>query len=170
MTPLHEWAERWNIPAAALDELFLACNLFPSDTHTGKSEAAVQVRVRLEASKSGALLWRNNVGATPASIELKCPFCNRLSVHRQQPVRYGLANDSPAMNKRIKSADLIGIRPILIGPEHIGHTIGQFVSREVKAEGWKFKGTEREEAQMRWAMLVQQYGGDARFTTGQGGL
>lgn len=156
MTPLNQWAARWGIPAAALDELFLACNLFPADTGTGKSEAAVQVRVRLEASKNGAILWRNNVGV--------------LRDERGVPVRYGLANDSPAMNKRIKSADLIGIRPILIGPEHIGHTIGQFVSREVKAEGWKFKGTEREEAQMRWAMLVQQYGGDARFTTGEGEL
>ena len=40
-------------------------------------------------------------------------------------VRYGLCKGS---------ADLIGIRPVLITPEMVGTTIGQFVGLEVKTE------------------------------------
>lgn len=151
---LSEWAKKWGIPAEAMAELFIGCNLFPSIARSDRSEAAVQTDVRLEAAQLGIPLWRNNVGV--------------LRDERNIPVRYGLANDSPAMNKRIKSGDLIGIRPILITPHHVGTVIGQFVSREVKAEKWQYKGTEREEAQLRWQLLVQQHGGDACFVTGKG--
>lgn len=123
---------------------------------TTKSEAAVQVAVRLEAARKGVALWRNNVGV--------------LLDRRGVPVRYGLANDSSAVNANFKSADLIGIRPVLITPAHLGLTIGQFVSREVKAEGWRYTGDEREVAQLRWAELVLSLGGDAAFCTGEGTL
>nr|WP_297388188.1 hypothetical protein [uncultured Roseateles sp.] len=122
----------------------------------GESEAATSVRVRLEASQKGMRLWRNNVGV--------------LQDETGRPVRYGLANDSPAVNKHIKSADLIGIRPVLIQPQHVGLVLGQFVSREMKEGGWQYKGTEREEAQLRWAQLVASLGGDAAFATGVGTL
>lgn len=120
------------------------------------TEAAIQTLVRLEASRKGLVLWRNNVGV--------------LTDERGVPVRFGLANDSAAVNRNIKSADLIGIRPLLITPEHVGHTIGQFVSREVKAAGWRYTGTPREAAQLRWAELVLGLGGDAAFATGEGSL
>lgn len=74
------------------------------------------------------------------------------------------------MNKVIKSADLIGIRPVLITPGHVGLVIGQFVSREIKPTGWKYTGKAREEAQLRWAELVAACGGDAAFATGEGTL
>jgi hypothetical protein len=151
---LSEWSKKWNIPPEAMAELFIGCNLFPPTNATKRSEAAVQTDVRLEASRLGIPMWRNNVGV--------------LTDERNIPVRYGLANDSPALNKRIKSGDLIGIRPVLITPAHVGMIIGQFVSREVKAEGWSYKGTGREEAQLRWQLLVQQHGGDACFVTGKG--
>ena len=120
------------------------------------SESGAQSEIRLEASQCGARLWRNNVGATytPAG----------------QFIRYGLANDSPALNAAIKSADLIGIRPILITPEHVGRVIGQFISREVKKPGWKYTGTDRERAQLAWAQLIVELGGDACFATGRGTL
>jgi hypothetical protein len=101
------------------------------------------------------MLWRNNVGAlqTPAGAW----------------VRFGLANDSPALNKRLKSADLIGVRRVLIGPQHIGHTIGQFVSREAKHATWRpGEDPARETAQFAWAALVNSWGGDARIVTGPG--
>lgn len=87
-----------------------------------------------------------------------------------RPVRYGLANDSKQANDALKSGDLIGIRRVIISPDMVGHTIGQFVSRECKAPGWKFTGSGREAAQSAWAILVRNYGGDAAFTTGEGGF
>lgn len=119
-------------------------------------ESTVSNDIRLEASQLGYRLWRNNVGA--------------LSTPSGQFIRFGLANDSAQLNKVIKSADLIGIKPILITPEHVGMTIGQFISREVKHAGWKYTGTERERAQLAWADLINSLGGDACFTTGRGTL
>lgn len=120
------------------------------------NEATAQALVRLEAARRGWVLYRNNVGVLPDA--------------RGVPVRFGLANDSAAVNANVKSADLIGIRPVLITPDMVGKTIGQFVSREVKAPGWRFTGTERELAQLRWIELVLRYGGDASFCTGPDGL
>ena len=121
------------------------------------SESAAQVLVRLEAARKGVTLWRNNVGV--------------LLDKRGVPVRYGLANDSSAVNSQFKSADLIGIRPLLITPAHVGLVVGQFVSREIKAPGWRFSPNDpREAAQLRWAELVLSLGGDAAFATGEGSI
>src|SRR5574337_356560 len=151
---LHEWALQWRIPFEALADLKLRMGLDtdPDPAAAGRSEAWAQSQVRLKASRLGMRLWRNNVGA--------------LLDERGVPVRFGLANDSKEMNKRIKSADLIGIKPVLIGPQHVGSTIGQFLSREVKAPGWRYTGTSRERAQLAWVNLVASMGGDAAFSTG----
>lgn len=155
---LHAWAIRWGIPAAAIAEFdaqVMAAVPSPPDT-IGKSEAWAQSLVRLEAAQKNVLLWRNNVGV--------------LQDDRGVPVRYGLANESKAVNERLKSADLIGIRPRLVTPSDVGTIIGQFVSREMKEPGWKYTGTERETAQLAWAKLILKYGGDAGFATGTGTL
>lgn len=125
-------------------------------TIKGDSEAAVQSAVRLEAAAKGVRLFRNNVGA--------------LKDTRGVPVRYGLANDSKQLNEVIKSGDLVGWRPVLIGPAHVGTTIAQFVSRECKEPGWRYTGEGREVAQLAWAELVTVGGGDAAFCTGTGTL
>lgn len=157
---LDDWAIRWGVSAAALVELRAMWGIINSTNPTtigaDPSEAGVQMSVRLEATEKRLLLWRNNVGA--------------LLDKDGRLVRYGLANDSKALNEKIKSGDLIGIRPVTIGAEHIGHVIGQFVSRETKFAGWKFKGDAREMAQLRWIELVASAGGDAAFTTGPGSL
>jgi hypothetical protein len=122
------------------------------------SESAVQAAVRLEYARRGEQLFRNNVGV--------------LTNDKGQPVRYGLGNDSAALNRSIKSADLIGWRSFIITPEWVGHRIAQFVSREIKAEDWKpaLSGAqyEREEAQRRWMRLVLEAGGVAEIMTGVG--
>jgi hypothetical protein len=151
---LTEWAARWRVPEAALDELRQGLlGMIPEPAAVpGGSEAAVQTRVRVAASRHGMRLWRNNVGAVHDP---------ETGVH----IRFGLCNDSPQINAVVKSADLIGIRPRVIQPGDIGHTVGQFVSLEVKHSGWKWPVTpsERELAQQRWAALVTSLGGEARF-------
>ncbi len=158
---LYDWAAKWAVPMAALQDLqgqlgMLGTEDEPNllETEINKSEAAVQAAVRLEAADFGIRLWRNNVGA--------------LVDERGVPVRYGLANDTKALNKNIKSADLIGGRRKLITPADVGTTVMQFVSRECKPRGWAWSGTEREEAQLRWAQLILAMGGDAAFVTGPG--
>ena len=111
--------------------------------------------IKLEATNKGCRLWRNNVGAFATDTGF---------------VRYGLANESTAVNRVVKSADLIGIRPVIITTAHIGHTIGQFLSREVKRNTWAFHDSPEERAQLKWIELVVSMGGDAAFATGEGTL
>lgn len=153
---LDEWAAHWGIPRAALDDLAARMTADAPPGVTGGSEAGAQVAVRLEASRKGCRLWRNNVGAC---MDDKGHF-----------VRYGLANESKQMNARVKSSDLVGIRPVLITPAQVGQTIGQFICREIKALGWHYTGNKHERAQANWLALVNSLGGDAQFTTGEGSL
>src|SRR6185312_1126562 len=146
MLSYYEWAKRWNIPLQALQELAaLTIHQGPS---TEMSESGVQSRVRLEAPKHGVYLWRNNVGAGKLA-------------EGSRFVRFGLANDSANLNKVVKSADLIGLRPIVITGAMVGRTVAQFVSREIKRADWKFSGTVEECAQLQWANLINANGGDA---------
>jgi len=155
---LNQWAIRWGIPYEALEDLRTQFGLINTDPapKEGESEAAIQTRVRLEASRKGARLFRNNVGAC---MDENGNF-----------IRYGLANDSKQMNDLIKSSDLIGIRPVVIQQSHVGQVIGQFVAREVKAGTWSYTGTKREEAQLKFLELVAALGGDAAFANCEGSL
>ena len=115
------------------------------------SEIEQQNRIRQAASAAGWLLWRNNVGA--------------LQADNGQWVRYGLANDSAAMNERLKSSDLVGIEPLIITPDMVGRVVGRFVAIEVKRSGWSYRGTGREVAQNRFLELVNGRGGSGRFVS-----
>ncbi len=117
------------------------------------NESATLSKIRLKAAKKGIYLWRNNNGA----------------VHTTDGtfIRFGLANDSKQLNEKLKSSDLIGIKPTKITPEMVGKTVGIFFSREVKREGWKYTGTPRETAQLAWIELINSLGGDAAFITNE---
>jgi hypothetical protein len=103
------------------------------------SEAAVQQQIMLDAPYHGATLWRNNVGAC------------RDDTGRM--IRYGLGNSSSVVTKKITSVDLVGML----------NDTAQFLAIEVKREGWKYTGTERETAQRAFIELVQSRGGVAGF-------
>lgn len=160
MINLTQWAIRHGVSHVALSELQQLMYGERDDvlniTGAVNSESYVQSAIRLEASHKGVWLLRNNVGA-----------CQDKS---GRLIRYGLANESKEQNKRIKSADLVGIRPVLITHEMVGQTIGQFVSREVKAGDWHYTGTAHEQAQQRWTTKVLSLGGDACFANGVGTL
>lgn len=161
MSPaVYQWAARNGVSHQALVELQALFGMHGGHTLPptveGVSEAAVQSAVRLEAASAGVSLFRNNVGV--------------LMDANGRPVRYGLANDSKQVNDVMKSADLIGWRPVLIEQRHVGHVIAQFVSRECKKVGWRYTGNDREPAQLAWAQLVTRGGGDAAFCTGVGTL
>lgn len=115
------------------------------------SEQAVQGGVLVRSAPHGFTLFRNNVGV------LKNP--------NGQPIRFGLANDTPALNKKWKSGDLMGWRSIIITPDMVGQRVAVVVSRECKAEDWQFRGDEHELAQARWASLINDAGGDACFVS-----
>lgn len=156
---LEQWAADWGIPPEAITDLRLrlgeTCPAPDVDSPDyGKTEAYSQSLVRLAAPRVGMRLYRNNVGV--------------LKDERGRPVRYGLANDSKALNEQIKSADLIGWRSVSIGPQHVGRTLAVFVSRECKRPGWTFNPNDSHEvAQARWRDMVLAAGGDAAFTTGE---
>lgn len=145
MSRLYQWAIKWGIPQAALEDYKRLCGMI-DDYFTvteGASETAVQSSVRLEASKAGHRLFRNNVGV--------------LRNDKGVPVRFGLCNDTKAMNEKFKSSDLIGFSKT-----------GKFIAREVKESGWIYTGTPREQAQLNFIELVNLHGGDACFVTGTG--
>lgn len=134
----------------------------------GKTEAYVQTKVRLEAAYKGKYLWRNNVGAgAVADLKTLCAECRSRA---RRFIRWGLANDSKALNERMKSADLVGLTPRLITPDMVGSVIGQFTSRETKREDWHYSGTAEENAQLAWATLINSHGGDAKIVKATGSL
>lgn len=158
MKKLKQWQNRHGISNQAMielsDMLGLSIPGYMVDStldmgNKPQSEAAVQVDCRLKASNMGGRLWRNNVGVAEREDGT--------------PVRYGLCNESKKMNQLIKSSDLIGILPITITPAHVGMTIGQFWAPEIKEGNWKFTGTPRELAQLKFHQLVTDLGGIGKF-------
>lgn len=160
MINLSDWAARWGVPRDALIELERMTGMhgYEGDREPAEaSESRVQSLVRLEASAKGMRLFRNNVGALEDS--------------RGRFVRYGIANDSKAMNTQFKSGDLIGIRPHIVTPSDVGKKFGLFLSRECKRGGWTFNPNDaHEQAQWRWMQFVNMMGGDAAFAAGEGTL
>lgn len=152
MNSLNAWAARHGIGSDALADLYRVLGIHdepPPAATAGLSEAAVQTQYRVNQSRLGVRLWRNNRGAT---YDQAGNF-----------IRYGLANDSAAIDKRLKSSDLIGITPHMVQPHDVGRLLGIFTSREIKRPGWRYTGTPREQAQRAWLELVISLGGLASF-------
>lgn len=115
-------------------------------------ETAVNDHIRIYAAELGLDLWRNNVGA-----------CKD---HTGRVIRYGLCNDSKKLNQQVKSSDLIGITPIRVTPELVGHVVGIFTAIETKPSGWSFKeNDEHAVSQKRFHDIVRKNYGIAGFAT-----
>lgn len=154
---LFKWATKYGVPPQAILELREIFNLnHICEADDRQSETEISADVQYEATQKGLRLWRNNVGG---AYDKTGRF-----------IRYGLCNESPAMNKELKSSDLIGIRPVTITSSMVGQIIGQFVAREIKESDWTYTGTEREQAQLRYLELVLAFGGDAAFANDVGTL
>jgi len=152
MSQLIEWANRWALPLEALADLRAALNADDVEVGAmaGRSEAAVQNNTRLRAAKLGGRLWRNNKGA--------------YKDEHGNFIRYGLANDTPALSKVLKSSDLIGIYPLRIEAAHVGSIVGQFWAVECKEGNWTGVRGEHEEAQLAFGRLVVANGGRFEFS------
>ena len=146
------WALKWKIPAQALEEFMRSAVFMPEQRPaTDESEARVQSEIRLAAARTRRYLFRNNVGAG--------------TLKNGSFVRWGLGNDSSAVNERFKSGDLIGWESVLVTPEMTGQVIARFLSVECKNRRWKFSGTKEEMAQVAWAQLINAQGGHAYMTS-----
>ena len=157
MISLYTWARKWHISDEAIHDIRLQMGIDPSQpasTPRLKTEADVGKQVRLDVASKGGLLWRNNVGA--------------MKDINGNMIRFGLANESKAVNAKVKSSDYIGIIPVHIEQDMVGMNIGQFVALETKAPGWKFSGTPREIAQRKFLELVVSKGGRGSFENGSG--
>ncbi|MGB5134004.1 MAG: VRR-NUC domain-containing protein [Prochlorococcaceae cyanobacterium] len=95
------------------------------------SEQELQQQIRLQLGSGPVRLWRNNVGA------LRDP--------RGRLVTYGLCTGS---------SDLIGLRQLTIGPEHLGQPLAVFCALEVKTQ--RGRATAEQE---RFLAVVRQLGG-----------
>jgi hypothetical protein len=74
------------------------------------TEQQTQQSIRLALSRGDTRLWRNNTGT--------------LYDRQGRPVSFGLCKGS---------SDLIGLRSITIGPEHLGQRLAVFAAIEVKS-------------------------------------
>lgn len=114
------------------------------------SEEVVQQHIRKTIADAGMDFWRNNVGACQDQTG--------------RVIRYGLMNDSQKLNARFKSSDLIGIRPMVVTAEWVGHTVGVFTAIECKGSDWTNRpNDEHTQAQQRFIDLVRRNGGFAGF-------
>lgn len=101
--------------------------------------------LQLAATDVGARLFRNNVGTAWQGRIAKVGGV--MIIEAPRPVHFGLAEGS---------GDLIGWRPVKIGPEHVGQTLAQFLSVEAKT-----KRGSASQAQRAWQALVTASGGVA---------
>ena len=151
---LLEWQRKHGITAEALADLVTMVGLDVPRSTKDTPEARVQDAIRLCASKNGAILWRNTVGA--------------LKDENGRLIRYGLCNDTKKLNENIKSSDLIGITPVMITDEMVGSLVGVFTAVEVKKSDWKFlQSDKRACAQLKFGQIVIAKGGIFTFANSE---
>lgn len=117
-----------------------------------RSEANVSGDAAIEASRMGAVSFRNNVGSAWAGRKVKeyTKGGKRYAViENPRWIKFGLTEGS---------ADRIGWKTVTITADMVGSKIAQFLSLEVKAA----KGVAREK-QVKWHNAVCDAGGLSGF-------
>jgi len=108
------------------------------------SEKKTTEEVLLEASNSGARLFRQNVGMGWAG-KVVGRRGNLMTIRDPRPLRAGLT---------VGSSDIVGITPVEITEDMVGQTIGVFTAVEVK-----YGRTATTEQQIRFLGMVEKLGG-----------
>lgn len=103
--------------------------------------------IMLAASRDGARLWRNNVGQAWVGNRVDRLADGCVLIHNARPFHAGLCEGS---------ADLIGLSPVIITPEHVGQRLAVFVSVEGKS-----KRGQPSKPQLSWRDAINQLGGRA---------
>ena len=88
------------------------------------TEHAIQTEILLAASAKGYILFRNNTGMGWTGDTERLSDGSVL-IRNPRPLHAGLCKGS---------SDLIGWRPLLVGPEHLGSRLAQFAAIEVKTK------------------------------------
>lgn len=133
-----QWVQAYQISPQAVAALYGM--VLPQFNAGATSEAATQNQIRIEASKFGFTMWRNNNGA--------------VTTDDGRHIRFGVGNDSKKLNDIWKSPDLIGV-----GPN------GRFVGCEVKRPGWRAPENKRDRAQLNCLNQINALGGIGFFAT-----
>ncbi|MGH7051385.1 MAG: VRR-NUC domain-containing protein, partial [Acetobacteraceae bacterium] len=91
-----------------------------------------------DCSRGPVRLLRNNCGVgiqvPGAQIRLACAILARHGIEAR-PLRYGIGNPG--------GSDLLGVRRLTIGAEHVGQRIGQAVALEVKTPSGRVSEDQR---------------------------
>lgn len=104
-------------------------------------EAPILQQTRLEASRIGCRLFRNNRGLFFTMDGRK--------------TRAGLEADG--------ASDLVGFAPVVITPDMVGKTVAVMLCVETKKSSWKKPTTEHEREQENFINFINKSGGIAFF-------
>lgn len=109
------------------------------------TEAELQRTIQAALCRDAEIrLFRNNVGvAWTGAYEMRPN--GDVVIHHPRRIQYGLA---------VGSADLIGLRSMLVQPADVGRRIARFASVEVKSPGKHLQSNQRA-----WRNMVRDLGG-----------
>lgn len=117
------------------------------------NEKELLAHARLEATKIGGRLWRNQSGMAWQG-ETISKTNNVLHIKNPRPLKSGLTNGA---------SDLIGFYPITITEEHLGKKIAVFWANEIKTKNDKLSNE-----QLNFLYFISESGGIAWETKFEG--
>lgn len=128
------------------------------------SERRIQSEIMLALADHGMTAWRNNVGTGWAGSRVT--QIKRTGAVQVEPGDVVVRNARPLHAGLCKgSADLVGLRSVIVTPEMVGEALAQFVALEVKRPGARPTQEQRQ-----FLEFVGNAGGFARVVRGVGDL